>query len=196
MTTTAAQPAHQHERPAPKRSTFRDHLPEHACEFLGTGMMMLIGIGAVAIIWHPGSPFEQWIPMPWLRRLLTGTIFAGGATLVVYSRLGQRSGAHINPAVTLAFWRMGKIKTPDALAYVAAQVLGAAAGVLAVMLLLREKAMGVHLGMTTPGEGLHWGTAFAAEVFITFLLVITILICVARPRIAPYTGYIAGSLVA
>jgi aquaporin Z len=158
--------------------------------------MMLIGIGAVALIWHPGSPFEAWIPWPSLRRLLTGTIFASGATLVVYSRLGQRSGAHINPAVTLAFWTLGKISSRDALAYVGAQILGALAGVAAVALLLGEKAMGVHLGMTTPAEGLHWIWAFTAEALITFLLVFLILQCVGRPRLAPYTGYFAGSLVA
>jgi len=158
--------------------------------------MMLLGTAAVVMIWHPGSPFESWIPSASLRRLLTGTLFAGGATLVVYSRLGQRSGAHINPAVTLAFWTLGKIATRDALAYAGAQVLGAIAGVAAVALILREKAMGTHLAMTVPAADLHWSSAFAAEALITFLLVFLILQCVSRPRIAPYTGYLAGTLVA
>jgi aquaporin Z len=158
--------------------------------------MMLLGTAAVVLIWHPGSPFEQWIPSASLRRLLTGTLFAGGATLVVYSRLGQRSGAHINPAVTLAFWRLGKIGTRDAVAYAASQFLGALAGVAAVGLILRDKAVGAHLGTTVPAAGLHWGGAFAAESLITFLLVFLILQCVSRPRLAPYTGYLAGSLVA
>lgn len=174
----------------------RSHLPEYLCELFGTAIMMVIGIGAVAVIWHPGSSFEAWIPWPSLRRLLTGTIFAGGATLVVYSRLGQRSGAHINPAVTLAFWTLGKISARDALAYVAAQILGAMAGVLVVALALGEKATGVQLGMTVPASGLHWSAAFAAEALITFMLVFLILQCVSRPRVAPFTGYLAGSLVA
>ena len=198
MSTPAVQPTKtsapgQTTQPGPRP---RSHLPEYFCELFGTAIMMLIGIGAVAVIWHPGSPFETWIPWPSLRRLLTGTIFAGGATLVVYSRLGQRSGAHINPAVTLAFWTLGKISTRDAVAYVGAQVLGAMAGVVAVALVLQDKARGVHLGMTVPAGGLHWSAAFAAEALITFLLVFLILQCVSRPRLAPYTGYFAGSLVA
>ena len=42
-----------------------------------------------------------------LRRLLTGILFASGATLVILSTLGQRSGGHLNSAVTWAFWRDG-----------------------------------------------------------------------------------------
>ena len=72
----------------------------------------------------PGSPVPV-VPNPALRRLLTGMLFAGGATAVVYSPLGQISGAHINPAVTLAFWRLGKVPTRDALIYVVVQFLGA-----------------------------------------------------------------------
>ena len=59
-----------------------------------------------------------------LRRLLTGIVFAGGGTLVVLSPLGQRSGAHLNPAVTWALWRKGKIKSADVVLYSVAQCLG------------------------------------------------------------------------
>ena len=53
------------------------------------------------------------------------------AIAIVFSPLGKRSGAHFNPAVTLTFWRLGKIRGWDALFYVLAQCFGAVAGVVA-----------------------------------------------------------------
>ncbi|MFQ5776684.1 MAG: aquaporin [Terriglobia bacterium] len=176
----------------------REHWPEYMSEFLGTAIMMTIGVGAITLMWGDGSPVPAVIPPARLRLLLTGILFAGGATLVVYSRLGQRSGAHINPAVTLAFWRLGKIRARDAVAYAGAQFLGATAGVLVVRLAAGQLAWGVpvRLGLTQPGEGIHPLVAFAAEIGITFLLVGVILVFVNRPRLAPRTGLVAGALVA
>ena len=162
--------------------------------------MMLIGIGAVAAIWAEQSPINRMFggasEYVRLRLLLTGTIFAGGATLVVYSRLGQRSGAHINPAVTLAFWTLKKIPTRDALAYMLAQFLGATAAILALTLVAGSWMHSVQLGITSPGQGYTTLEAFLAEIFITFLLVTVILVCISKPTIAPRTGLLAGSLVA
>src|SRR5690348_5241388 len=88
-----------------------------SCRISGTAIMLFIGVSAVAFMWAPASPVPV-VPNPVLRRLLTGILFAGGATAVVYSPLGQISGAHINPAVTFAFWRLGKVPSRDAVMYV------------------------------------------------------------------------------
>ena len=173
----------------------RRHFPEYFCEFIGTAIMMTIGIGAVALMWGQGSPMPEMIPSTRLRLFVTGFLFAGGATLVVYSRLGQRSGAHVNPAVTLAFWRLGKIESRDAVAYVVAQFLGAIVGVLPVAWVASEAARSIKMGATFPGEGIRPIVAFGAEMAMTFALVLLIFVCVNRPRIAPRTGLYAGSLV-
>jgi hypothetical protein len=91
----------------------RRNLSIYACELAGTAFMLFWGVSAVALMWGSGSP-PPIVPVPALRPLITGLLFAGGATAVVYSPFGKRSGAHINPAVTLAFWRLGKIPTRDA----------------------------------------------------------------------------------
>jgi hypothetical protein len=54
----------------------------------------------------------------------------------------------------------------------------------------------VQYAATVPGEGYSWAGALVAETFITFLLVFTIFVCVNKPRVAPRTGLIAGTLVA
>ena len=56
---------------------------------------------------------------------------------IIYSPWGRQSGAHLNPAVTLTFFRLGKVAGWDAVFYVMAQILGGLAGVLLVLLALR-----------------------------------------------------------
>ena len=173
----------------------RRNVPVYLCEFAGTAILLFVGVSAVALMWAPGSPVPV-IQTPALRRLVTGLLFAGGATAVVYSPLGQRSGAHINPAVTLAFWRIGKVPTHDAVAYVVAQMLGALAGTFLAGLVFHDLVAGVQYAVTVPGDGYTPVWALIAETLITFLLVFTIFICVNKPRIAGRTGLIAGALVA
>lgn len=174
----------------------KDHLPEYFAEFLGTAIMMTIGIGAVTVMFAAATPLRTWIPSDDVRRLITGIIFAGGATAVVLSPLGQRSGGHLNPAVTFGFWWKGQVQTRDALAYAAAQIAGATVGVFAVAMIGGAYAQSVQLGITLPGEGYSALTAFIAEIVITFLLVALILFCVNKQRFATKTPYLAGALVA
>ncbi len=71
--------------------------------------------------------------------MLIGIAMGGTAIAIVFSPFGQRSGAHFNPAVTLAFWRLGKVKGIDAFFYVVAQFLGGIAGVAVVASLLAKR---------------------------------------------------------
>jgi aquaporin Z len=173
----------------------RRNLAAYVCEFAGTALMLFIGVSAVAFMWAPGSPVPA-MSNAMLRRLVTGILFAAGATAVVYSPLGQISGGHINPAVTVAFWRMGKVPTRDAVMYVVAQFLGGFVGAWAAGLAWGTLTTGVQYAVTVPGEGYGAFGALVAEAIITFLLVFTIFVCVNKPKIAPSTGLICGALVA
>jgi aquaporin Z len=169
---------------------------EYLSEFFGTAIMMAIGIGAVVFMWSAGSVMTEVNPSePW-RRLATGVLFAGGGTAVVLSPLGQRSGGHLNPAMTLAFWLRGKITHTDAAMYVLAQTLGAVLGVLIVEAVAGEAAATVNLGMTTPGLGYSATVALAAELVITFSLIFLVFWAVDRRSVAPFTPYLAGVLIA
>jgi aquaporin Z len=173
----------------------RRNLSAYLSELAGTAIMLFIGVSAVAFMWGPGSPVPV-VPNGALRRLLTGILFAGGATAVVYSPLGQTSGGHINPAVTLAFWRLGKVSTRDAVIYVVMQFAGAFLGAYAAGVAWGGLTRGVQYAATVPGDGYSRAGALAAETAITFLLVFLIFVCVNKPKVAPRTGLIAGSLVA
>jgi len=170
----------------------------YIAEFLGTGLMVGFGLFAVAVFWSSGSPLAGLPLGPGLRRLVTGFFFAGGATIIIYSPLGQLSGGHVNPSVTLGFLSLGKISRPDAAFYIASQLAGGVAGV-ALLSALVLGALGwsdaIAVGTTRPGPGFPVPVVFAAEVFITFILMLGILLISNRQRIAHLTPAIAGTIV-
>ncbi len=111
--------------------------------------------------------------------------------------MGQAVGRHLNPAVTLTFFRLGKIEPADALFYGMAQFLGGRAGVL-----LAAGVIGAYLAdpsvnyvVTTPGP-FGEGVAFVAELAISFGLMLTVLFVSDTRSLAPMTGLFAGVLVA
>src|SRR5262249_45641157 len=119
------------------------------------------------------------------------------AIALVYSPLGKRSGAHMNPAVTLTFLGLGRVAPRDALFYVLAQFAGGAVGLLACARLLGPLLGDPHVNYvaTVPGDrGID--IAFAAELVISFLLMSVVLRVSSRPALARYTGLCAGALVA
>ena len=88
----------------------REHWPEYLCEAAELGLFMISAGLFTILLHHPNSPVLEFIPSEFIRRMLTGIAMGSTAIALIFSPLGQRSGAHFNPAVTLAFWRLGKVK--------------------------------------------------------------------------------------
>ena len=173
------------------------HWPEYAIEALCLSLFMMSAAGFATLLQHPVSPAAGWTTSPLLGRIPMG--IAMGATLIaiVYSPLGARSGAHMNPVVTLTFLRLGKITRADATAYVAAQFAGGIGGILAADWLFHglPSHPSVNYVATVPGP-LGPLAAFAAEVAISFGMMLTVLGVSNAHRIARFTGVAAGCLVA
>jgi aquaporin Z len=175
----------------------RRHWPEYLIEAACLGTFMVSACVFVTLIWHPDSPLHGAVPDGFFRRALMGIAMGSTAISLIYSPWGKRSGAHMNPSVTLTFWRLGKVATPDAALYVCAQVAGGVLGVLAASLLLGPRIAdpSVRYAVTVPGD-LGAGPAFVAEVAISCILMSMILAVTNTPRIARFTGLFAGALVA
>jgi len=146
---------------------------------------------------HPSSPFRQAVSDPFLRRIPMGLAMGLTAMGLIYSPLGQRSGAHMNPSVTLTFFRLGRLEAWDAFFYVLAQFLGGIAGVVLSAALLRAMLAhpAVNYAATLPGSRGPW-TAFAAEMAISFLLITVVLRASNSRTLTRWTGLFAGLLVA
>jgi aquaporin Z len=165
-------------------------------EALGLGLFMLSACACAALLEYPDSPVHRALPDPTLRRAVMGVAMGLTAIAIIYSPFGRRSGAHINPATTLAFWRLGRVRTPDALAYGVAQVAGGAAGTMLAAIVLGAwvRHPAVHYVVTHPGT---WGTAvaFGAEVVISALL-LSVVLRISASRFEAATGLVVGALVA
>jgi aquaporin Z len=177
--------------------TLRDHWPEYLCEAAELGLFMISAGLFTILLWYPKSPVPAFIPSEFIRRMLTGVAMGSTAITLIFSPLGKRSGAHFNPAVTLTFWCLGKVKNWDTFFYVVAQFIGGIAGVFMVALFVRQALShpSVNYAATLPGpHGMI--VAFVAEFAIAFVLMLVVLRVSNMPRIARYTGLFAGGLVA
>jgi aquaporin Z len=173
------------------------HPVEYAIEALLLGAFMVSAALFATLIEHPGSPVRAAIDDPLARRVLMGLAMGSTAIAMIYSPWGRRSGAHFNPAVTLTFAVLGKIRPLDAAGYIAAQFAGGIAGLALAAAVLGEllAAPDVRFVTTVPGDAGR-AAAFAAEVVISFGMMLTVLLSSNAPRFAPFTGLFAGALVA
>jgi len=128
-------------------------------ELLGTAVLLLLGVGAAVVD-------EQ------TQQLGHGGVAAafGLVVFALIQALGPTSGAHLNPAVTLAFWAAGRFPGRRVLPYVAAQLAGAALGAAGLRLLA---APGSLLGATLPAHSA--AQALAIEVLLSCWLMLVIL---------------------
>src|SRR6516162_2141365 len=107
----------------------RGHWPEYLIEAAGLALFMISAGAFGTLLESPQSPVRGMLPDPLVRRALMGIAMGATAIGLIYSPWGRQSGAHFNPAVTLAFWRLGKVAPWDGVFYVIAQFVGAIAGV-------------------------------------------------------------------
>jgi aquaporin Z len=175
--------------------SIRRHWPEYLIEAAGLGVFMIAACAFGVALEHPSSPIRELLPA-FPRRALMGLAMGATAITIIYSPWGKRSGAHINPAVTWTFFRLGKIEGWDALFYVLAQFTGGVTGVVIAVVALGALVShpSVNYVTTIPGP---YGIplAFAAEIAMSFLMMSTILLATNRPKLARFTGIFAGVLV-
>ncbi|MCX8206990.1 MAG: aquaporin family protein [Methanothrix sp.] len=173
-------------------------------EVIGTAILVYFGAGAAAITLmiskgsSPPNPFNIGIGAlgglaDWFA---IGMAFAIAIAGVIYA-LGRVSGAHINPAVTIALWATRRFPSSEVIPYIAAQLIGASLGSLLFAASAGSDAVIVGgLGATAPFPGISFGQAVLAEAMGTFLLMLVIM-GVAVDERAPqgFAGLVIGLTV-
>jgi aquaporin Z len=168
----------------------------YVAEAAGTLLLVAVGLSIVIALWGKGAPLA-WLPIsPAERRLLNGFLVGVVGAAIAYSPIGRISGAHINPAMTLAFWLEGMLCWQDAGCYLAAQLLGGALG--AALLLVFWGGIGAsdHWAATIPEGTVPIAFVVGGEAFCTFLLVALVFFFASRHSTQPYTPLVGPPLFA
>ena len=129
-------------------------------EFIGTFCLVFVGTGAIII-----NDFSNGAITPLGISLTFGLI-----VMVLIYALGDISGAHFNPAVTIAFWKAKRFPGGSVFPYIGSQFLGGILGSLLLRYLFPDHPT---LGATLPGMPLN--RPFIFEIFLTALLILVIL---------------------
>jgi aquaporin Z len=172
------------------------HPVEWSCELAGTALLLIGGLSAICLDFGPHSPVAAHLASHSWRLLLTGLMFAGCGSLVAISPLGRRSGAHLNPVVTLAFWLRGNVHPHDLIGYSICQFAGALLGTAVVELLWGSTARVLEFGATVPGHGLDGIAAAGVEAAMTATLVLTILFMTSHHSSARWTPLVVWIVIA
>ncbi|MBW4668671.1 MAG: aquaporin [Cyanomargarita calcarea GSE-NOS-MK-12-04C] len=142
------------------RKTLLHCWQEVLAEGIGTFSLVFAGTGAIVVntisdgaVTHLGISF----------------VFGGVVAALIYG-IGHISGAHFNPAVTLAFWTSGFFPKRRVLPYIFGQLLGAIAA--SVLLRISFGRVG-NLGATLPLDG-NWLQSLVLETVLTFILMFMI----------------------
>ena len=159
------------------------------------GLYTFFACAFTTLLQHPASPVRQFISSNLARRTLYGLAMGSTLTAIVSTPWAKQSGGHLNPAITFTFYRLGKVKLPDALFYAVAQFFGATGGVTVAtcVLLGAPENSAVRYAVTVPGV---YGTAgaFIGEWTISLVFMITILFVTNSKKVARHSAYFVGAL--
>ena len=165
-------------------------------ELLGSAILVFFAVGTATLAFGfhlQGSSMAAGVVM---------TSLAFGLVLIalVYA-IGPISGCHVNPAVTLGFLVAGRMTLKDAAGYWAAQVIGGIVGAFALWAVFANSSAysGEVTGLGADGWGVHSmiglqaGGAFLAEVILTFVFVLVVLLATRHASTAGFAGLAIGA---
>jgi aquaporin Z len=154
-------------------------MKKYLAEFIGTCVLVLFACGTAVVLGCNAEPTVAYL----------GTALAFGLVIVAMAySIGNVSGCHINPAVSIAMLISGKMSFKDFIGYVIAQFAGAIAGA-AILLVLVGK--GTSLGANRLYNGSIW-LSLLIEVILTFVFVFAILGVTSKVENGAVAGLVIG----
>ena len=171
------------------------HWREYLMEAVELATLMFCICGAGTLFYGRNSPLAN-VGLSWTTRsTLMGVVVASATFLIIRSPFGRRSGAHFNPALTVAYLSLRRIHRWDALSYVVAQFTGGIVGVF-----LAHQLFGTNLSdfpvryvVTIPGRN-GIPIAFVAELLTSFILMEVVLVATNHPRLAKFSPFFVASV--
>lgn len=156
-----------------------ESIQKYVAEFIGTFVLVVFGCGTAVVAQCSTDNYPGYI--------LTALAFGLVIVAMAYS-IGNISGCHINPAVSIAVLISGKMSIGDFIGYIIAQFAGATAGAALLMLFFD-----VDTGLGT--NGLYNGDVMQSciiEIVLTFVFVLAVLGATSKFDYAPVAGLVIG----
>ena len=177
------------DKPLTIGEAMRKHWPEYLMEAWGLGAFMVSAGLITTVLEYSNSPIHQAIENADLRRMLIGLGMGLTAIAIIYSPWGKQSGAHLNPAVTLTFLRLGKVKALDAVFYIIAQFVGGALGVLLTWAVLGSAFAEPPVDFVNTKPGVAGPVvAYLTELAMAFGIMLMVLTALASGRLMRFIG--------
>lgn len=171
-----------------------DQMKKLIAETLGTGFLVFFGAGAALACFGFGVTGSSVAAGAALTGLIFGLVLMG----LVYA-IGDVSGCHINPAITLGFVLTRRMRIGDAVGYWVAQVIGGILGALALWGIAESSPKYHHsMGLGANGYGsasavgINAAGAFGLEIVLTCLFVLVVLVTTHHPRWTAVAGIPIG----
>lgn len=178
------------------KTAFRKNLRHYLQEALGLGIFMISACFFSAMLFAEKSAWYHLFPGFILKNTIMGLMMGLTALFIFYSPWTAPSGAQINPAVTLTFWRLDKMCRYDALFFIIFQFIGGTAAVYLMQALMGSLLTDapVNSATTVPGKA---GTAWAlvTELLIAFITMSMVLFTSNNKKLKKYTRIMAACLV-
>jgi aquaporin Z len=177
------------------KASFKKNWKYYLQEALGLAIFMVSACFFSGLFFGQNGYFVSVLSAP-VRLCLTGLMMGLTALFIFYSPATSPSGSHINPAVTLAFFRLGKIGSWDAIFYVIFQFMGGTVAVYMMAVWMGDNltAAPLHYVVTIPGK-YGVGAAAIAEFIIALIMMSMVLFTADYPHLKKYTRIFAGTLV-
>lgn len=177
--------------------TFKRRYSLYLIEAWGLGMFMLSACLFTILFEHPRLGLKHLIHSDFIRRIFTGLAMGLTAVGIIYSPWGRKSGAQLNPSVTLTMWYLKKISSTDFCFYIIFQTIGGTLGVWLLKIIMPTYIShpSVNYVITVPGNNAT--LALVCECIISFILMFITLLTsnASKESIHKYTGVISGILI-
>ena len=171
-------------------------MKKYLCEFIGTAVLVLFGCGTAVVTGGASAG----VGAGFMGVLAIAIAFGLSIVAMAYV-IGNVSGCHINPAVSLSMLISGKMSFKDFIGYVVAQVAGGFAGIGILYAILKCSNLGVEaLGANGFGElsavNLNMVGAIIVEIILTFVFIYTILGVTSDEKKGSVAGIVIGLTLA
>ncbi len=166
-------------------------MKKYIAEGIGTLVLTLFGCGAAVTANTLVMSMGLTVPLG-LTTLIIAVAFGLSIVAMAYS-IGNVSGCHINPAVSIGMLVAGRMNVKDFVGYVVAQVVGATVGAAILMVLVGQRtSLGQNGYGSASALGINAGVAFLVEVILTFVFVLVVLSVTSKKEFGAIAGLVIG----